>query len=274
MVEPRKRGGFTLIELLVVIAIIAVLASLLLPAASRAKGSAYSAKCKGNLRQFGLSLAMYVEDQDWYPPSHLQSAQAQQNSLTVVNWYDLLRPYFGNAIDLMNCPANSRSIFWKSWDKKEAPRTQDFNGWIGHSYGYNTIGVGRLTGGGTIGEYLGFGEMEGIPDKGTVYSRKPAQIVAPAQMIAIGDSQGDFNNDMWLGLFAATPANLRFEFQSWPGKKHRAGANIVFADGHAEWDRQLDWIKWDEEARRRWNFDHLPHAESWSDKGIYAKYTR
>lgn len=67
--ERERLRGFTIVELLVAIGILALLAAFLLPTLSKARESAYRSTCVSNLRQLGLVLALYAnENRDQLPP--------------------------------------------------------------------------------------------------------------------------------------------------------------------------------------------------------------
>ncbi|MBR2962747.1 MAG: type II secretion system protein [Lentisphaeria bacterium] len=85
-----KKTRFTLIELLVVIAIIAILTSMLLPALNKARGMAKKAKCTSNLKQIGLGVSMYANDNaNWLLPS------VQRKDGANYFWHKAIAGYFG-----------------------------------------------------------------------------------------------------------------------------------------------------------------------------------
>ena len=90
----RSPGAFTLVELLVVIAIISILAALLLPVLARAKDKARATQCTDNLRQWGLAMRMYADDNDDYLPRRGQGVQTLAIITRLDDWFNALPPYF------------------------------------------------------------------------------------------------------------------------------------------------------------------------------------
>ncbi len=158
--NKARRPGFTLIELLVVIAIIAILAALLLPALSKARGRAEGIYCLNNTRQLTLAWQIYADNFNGLLPYNL--GMVGSSFRTNLNWannvmtWDLspdntntatltdasLGAYVNHATSIYRCPSDhalSSVQRAAGWDSRI--RSYSMNAMVGNAGAFSTNGV-------------------------------------------------------------------------------------------------------------------------------------
>jgi prepilin-type N-terminal cleavage/methylation domain-containing protein len=220
--RPANRA-FTLIELLVVIAIISILAGLLLPVLARAQKVAKRTSCINNVRQQGIGLAIYAdENSDFYPvwplwvayggqtatisPSDPRYAQVTANGGDVAAADRPLNKYVANNYNVFHCPA----------DAGDADYTNSASCWDTYGVSYYMAfwfdGVGvRHVGGASNWPW---------PQPGNEGPIKASEIATSAA------------NKLILGDFPWYSRNVNSSASAWHNDKGKPIFPTLFGDGH------------------------------------------
>lgn len=242
-VRAVKTSAFTLIELLVVIVIIGILAALLLPALSQARGSARDTACLNNLGQIAKAFYFYNEEFDERFPPHRTDVST--------SWYEFLdlAPDGGHNI----CP---RTTEWTYLN--DSTRQPDISSAFARAhtsyYGYNAYWLG-------LSPYSAGFESQPM---GVNYCRLP-NVASPSLLIVVADSSpsvnGHWSSTLWY-------RKRRFsEYWKNEGVKGAHGlrksrSNMAHADGHASSEDYYP-ICFDSTYNDRWNPDINQWTTPW-----------
>jgi prepilin-type N-terminal cleavage/methylation domain-containing protein/prepilin-type processing-associated H-X9-DG protein len=224
---PRRRlgSGFTLIELLVVIAIIALLAAILFPVFAQAREKARQTTCASNLRQVGMAVSMYVQDNDAYP---LHSSPSSQSPRT--RWPDHIYPYAKSEAVFL-CLSAPLGIFGKPW--AHAPKLR----FGGYGYNYQYLGNARLPFVAAEAlverpsETLAFADTNGVRrDDNTVGGGEYTVDPPLPSLRGSGRPSGFYGAGGECG--SSTPGPGGWGCRSTPAERHTNLVDVAFADGH------------------------------------------
>lgn len=227
----RVHQAFTLIELLVVIAIIAILAAILFPVFAQARESARAISCLSDMKQIGLALQMYAQDNDGTYSNIYQGWGP--NGIQGTNegwlWKNSIQPYTKNK-GIMTCPSNPVG-------GPDGPGTlppTDSNNWNNNAKGYAMEPDLKMS----QGYAFNAGATTWVPveDHGNDWANKrplhEAAINRPANLIAIGETtwrEADFGPDWFLESGGQCGGKALYAHHALNGP-----ANYIYFDGHAK----------------------------------------
>ncbi|HOX02863.1 MAG TPA: type II secretion system protein [Candidatus Paceibacterota bacterium] len=224
----KGRRAFTLIELLVVIAIIAILAGMLLPTLARAKEKGSRIACLNNLRQIGLFMQLYTDDnRNTFPGHRNEGLRTEDANASLTNWWGRTIVGYGNrsASNFFRCPSIKGKRFDNGvrWEWKFDPHS------VG--YGMNAYFLG-------VHPYPAHSVEVGGIAFATAPNFKRTSIRFPAQNICVGDGMpkpdGLWSSSLWWPTGGMSDGPGTSTLEGIDKSRHAGNGIVVFNDGHAE----------------------------------------